>query len=98
MTLTQTRKRKLTTDEYRWTPIKTKLTKIFYLLICSYPRASVVNFLTNQMENEEKQTEQSVGEMHKRRETMADGRRYIIYYTFGDEEKGESKSEVKENV
>jgi hypothetical protein len=25
-----------------------------------------------------------VGEMHIRRETMADGRRYIIYYTFGD--------------
>ena len=26
-----------------------------------------------------------VGEMHTRREQMADGRRYIIYYTFGDE-------------
>lgn len=24
----------------------------------------------------------TVGEMHKRRETMADGKRYIIYYTF----------------
>jgi hypothetical protein len=28
--------------------------------------------------------EKRVGEMHKRRETMADGKRYIIYYTFGD--------------
>jgi hypothetical protein len=28
--------------------------------------------------------ETSVGEMQKRRETMADGRRYIIYYTFED--------------
>ena len=27
--------------------------------------------------------ETSVGEMHKRQEVMADGRRYIIYYTFG---------------
>ena len=27
----------------------------------------------------------TVGPLHKRRETMADGRRYIIYYTFGDE-------------
>lgn len=26
----------------------------------------------------------SVGEMHKRRELMADGHRYIIYYTFGE--------------
>ena len=26
-----------------------------------------------------------VGEMSARRETMADGRRYIVYYTFGDE-------------
>ena len=39
-------------------------------------------------------------EMHKRREVMADGRRYIIYYTFGDE--GEyapaAKNEVSEDV
>jgi hypothetical protein len=27
----------------------------------------------------------TVGPLHKRQETMADGRRYIIYYTFGDE-------------
>ena len=29
----------------------------------------------------------SVGEMHARREKMADGRRYIIYYTFGEQAK-----------
>jgi len=49
------------------------------------------------MENEEKQVEKVVGEMRKRRETMADGRRYIIYYTFGDEETKPQK-EVSENV
>ena len=49
------------------------------------------------MENEEKKAEKTVGEMHKRRETMADGRRYIIYYTFGDEET-EAQNEVSENV
>jgi hypothetical protein len=47
--------------------------------------------------NEEKTAEQPVGEMHKRRETMPDGKRYIIYYTFGDE-KNEPKPEVNENV
>ena len=37
----------------------------------------------------------SVGEMHARREVMEDGKRYIIYYTFG----GENDAEVKaENV
>ncbi|CAN5705102.1 hypothetical protein BH24ACI1_BH24ACI1_05780 [soil metagenome] len=49
------------------------------------------------MENEKKQPEKAVGEMHKRRETMADGRRYIIYYTFGNEET-EPQNEVKKNV
>ena len=49
------------------------------------------------MENEEKQAEKTVGEMHKRRETMADGKRYIIYYTFSDE-KNEPQKEVKDNV
>ena len=48
------------------------------------------------MENEEKQSENPVGEMHKRRETMADGKRYIIYYTFVDETA--SSEEVSENV
>jgi hypothetical protein len=35
------------------------------------------------------QSGSTVGEMHARREQMADGRRYIIYYTFG-EDSGES--------
>ena len=47
--------------------------------------------------NEEKKAEKPVGEMNKRRETMPDGKRYIIYYTFGAEEK-EPKIEVNENV
>lgn len=53
------------------------------------------------MENEEKQTAESIGEMRKRRETMPDGKRYIIYYTFGDEEKKEKtlpQNEVNQNV
>ncbi|HEX8733918.1 MAG TPA: hypothetical protein VF721_01255 [Pyrinomonadaceae bacterium] len=37
------------------------------------------------MEDKGKTLKTSVGEMRKRRETMADGKRYIIYYTFGDE-------------
>jgi hypothetical protein len=48
------------------------------------------------MENEQ-QLEKAIGEMHKRRETMADGRRYIIFYTFRNEET-EPQNEVKENV
>ena len=51
------------------------------------------------MENEEKQPENKVGEMRKRRETMADGKRYIIYYTFGGEEENAGQNEeVRENV
>lgn len=38
--------------------------------------------------------ETTVGEMHKRRETMPDGKRYIIYYTFGDG--GENSETVTE--
>lgn len=42
------------------------------------------------------------GEMRRRRETMADGKRYIIYYTFGgigDGAAGKTeRDEVKENV
>lgn len=49
------------------------------------------------MENEENELEKTVGEMHKQCETMPDGKRYIIYYTFGNEER-EPQSEVKENV
>lgn len=37
------------------------------------------------MENEQKKSEASLGAMRKRRVTMADGRRYLIYYTFGDD-------------
>ena len=54
----------------------------------------------DQRENLEKR----VGEMHKRRETMADGKRYIIYYTFGGNpeiappEMPAEKPEESENV
>lgn len=48
------------------------------------------------MENTEKQLAE-VGEMHKRSVAMADGKRYIIFYTFGEEEK-ERGDEVIENV
>ncbi|MEP7213301.1 MAG: hypothetical protein ABI791_09515 [Acidobacteriota bacterium] len=33
-----------------------------------------------------------VGEMHARREVMADGRRYIIYYTFGTDDNADNGS------
>lgn len=49
------------------------------------------------MEKEEQQPETEVGEMHKRRETMPDGKRYIIYYTFGGNIEA-PQNEVKENV
>ncbi len=35
------------------------------------------------MPDEIKTKSENVGEMHKRREIMADGKRYLIYYTFG---------------
>jgi len=38
----------------------------------------------------------SVGEMHKRRTTLADGR-YLIYYTFGDERPAARRSEEDES-
>lgn len=44
------------------------------------------------MENEELE---QVGEMQKHPEKMADGERYIIFYTFGNQIK---KNEVRENV
>ncbi|HEX8367979.1 MAG TPA: hypothetical protein VF604_05515 [Pyrinomonadaceae bacterium] len=58
------------------------------------------------MEDKGKTLKTSVGEMHKRREAMADGRRYIIYYTFGESENSgtttletpEEKPEESENV
>lgn len=49
------------------------------------------------MENEENQLQKTGGEMHKRIETMPDGKRYIIFYTFGDDEP-KPEIEVKENV
>lgn len=46
------------------------------------------------MASNTKQHETSIGEMRKRRETMADGKRYIIYYTFENESSSEDASEV----
>lgn len=49
----------------------------------------------------ETENDPKTGEMRKRRETMADGKRYIIYYTFGetsDEQEKPEKSEVSESV
>ncbi|MDM7920984.1 MAG: hypothetical protein QUS14_01685 [Pyrinomonadaceae bacterium] len=46
----------------------------------------------------------TVGPLKRRRETMEDGRRYIIYFTFGDTdretslERASSKSGEKEDV
>jgi hypothetical protein len=37
-----------------------------------------------------------IGEMHARREQMADGRRYVIYYTFG--EQSQDRSNGKEEA
>ena len=58
---------------------------------------SLKGFYTEKMENEEKQTEKPVGEMHKRREMMADGKRRIIFYTFDREEKNPADG-VNKNV
>ena len=49
------------------------------------------------METEKNRLEEKTGEMHKRREMMADERRYVIFYTFGDEAE-KPTGEVKENV
>ncbi len=38
------------------------------------------------MPDEKNTSSETVGEMHKRREIMADGRRYLLYYTFGANE------------
>ena len=48
------------------------------------------------MKDEEAKPETGVGEMHKRRDAMADERRYIIYYTFGEDEKTPLITENKE--
>lgn len=59
------------------------------------------------MENEENQLEETVGEMRRQHEMMADGKRYIIFYTFGNEHQNSAgeisasisvENEVKENV
>ena len=39
------------------------------------------------MDSETAKLKMSIGEMQKRRVMMADGRRYLIYYTFDDESK-----------
>ncbi len=48
------------------------------------------------MKDTDAKPEMSLGEMNKRREVMADERRYIIYYTFGEAEKTRPKTENKE--
>ena len=55
------------------------------------------------MENEQKMSATDIGAMRKRRVTMADGRRYLIYYTFGedaetigDEPENQQKGSVEE--
>jgi|GEM_PF-1794476 len=58
------------------------------------------------MDEKRENPETTVGEMHKRREAMADGKRYIIYYTFGNDGNFETmtpkmsaeKPEESENV
>ena len=42
----------------------------------------------------EEQRGSDVGEMRARREMMADEKRYIIYYTFGELEEGQDESEA----
>lgn len=54
-----------------------------------------------QMKDERaEKNEQGFYEMRKRRELMADGRRYIIYYTFGENsgETPEKDNEQREDV
>ena len=53
-------------------------------------------------DEKEEKNESGIGQMHKRREKMADGKRYIIYYTFGEGSEESSitvrKEKVEENV
>ena len=46
------------------------------------------------MPDEKHKISDKIGEMHKRRETMSDGKRYLIYYTFGSNTEA-SDAEVK---
>jgi hypothetical protein len=53
------------------------------------------------MNDEEDNRKTTIGEMRKRREKMADGKRYIIYYTFEQPKEtpeDTAQNEVKENV
>lgn len=45
------------------------------------------------MDRETKKLKTGIGEMQKRRVMMADGRRYLIYYTFG----GDARKQLSEN-
>ena len=48
------------------------------------------------MKDTDEKSEITVGEMHKRPDVMADERRYIIYYTFGEDEQARPKTENRE--
>jgi hypothetical protein len=51
------------------------------------------------MQNEKREkSQETVGEMQKRRELMEDGRRYIIYYTFEKASDDRRENEKRENV
>lgn len=54
------------------------------------------------MQNEKEIRPATAGKMKKRQITMADGRRYLIFYTFEDEAEtpadGENQSEDGKNV
>lgn len=48
------------------------------------------------MTDNETKDETSVGKMRKNREAMADGRRYIIYYTFENADKIISETKLND--
>ena len=50
------------------------------------------------MQNEETNEKINVGAMKKRRETMPDEKRYIIYYSFETADETPEKAEENENV
>ncbi len=53
------------------------------------------------MQDKKTNLEQQTTPIQKRRETMADGRRYIIYYTFekaGESEEKGAQSDTAENA
>jgi hypothetical protein len=57
----------------------------------------MINDETPKIEAKSSPPEQPVAGMHKRRVAMADGKRYMIYYTFGEAE-APIKSEDDKNV